>query len=283
MDEIPSEWEQFKLLPHLRTSQALTPRSEYNSWLFDTLVLLTCAVWTNIKRDLTTYMRKLRNKRIVETRRWTVKERLMQLYNFLRNPEGPRAFPATPREIALFVPEVYRSITPDEPNFNVEGLHAPIKDYLEMRSQKARELLRDLILRECNVDESCDPFSLAVGSLFVCLDCRFRDALSLERAVDHRCDRHRTVKRPRGMSVEIYDYIDAGASTTGASVWREDWYHRSISILSGVVKACGLDPGVATTQDLDRADVRLRCASHDHQSSDPRPIMTWRTAVFSFM
>ncbi|KAI0738740.1 hypothetical protein BC629DRAFT_322244 [Irpex lacteus] len=51
-----------------------------------------------------------------------------------------------------------------------------------------------------------------------------------------------------------------------------------------IVEACGMDCKTATVDDLDRADIRLRCVCISHlKDCQWRPIMTWRMAMANWV
>lgn len=173
-----------------------------------------------------------------------------------------------------YIPETSQLIDPDNPTFDPQDLEVPIKNCLQTRAQQTLNSLREQIIQQCSLDESTDPFSLAVGSWFMCNSCctiQSREQVGNHRGHDCRSD----VPRPTHVSDEIYDIVKWKFHDR---LWSTGWYNESIPVMPKIVEACGLDPKTATIDDLDRADVRLRWARDAHEP-DWKPIMTWRSAV----
>ncbi|KAI0768946.1 hypothetical protein BC629DRAFT_808024 [Irpex lacteus] len=264
--------DQFNTLPEVRKPQALTAK-----------------VWTNIKGPVTAFMQQIKDKRIAEIRRKPMEDRLRSMREFVKTlPMRIPGFSFSPLDIVIQVPEAQRLIDPDEPTFNPEDLVEPIKNYLEAVARQKREEFRKSILRVCGLNDSgsTDPFSLklAVGSLFACPSFGCGEPLSLEQAVFHKCygGYQFEHKKPKNTSQEFFDAasrVNSGDTYNTAMWCRELWYEEGITVMRRIVEACGFDCRTATIDDLDRADVRLRCLCHLHGKGDWRPIMTWRTAM----
>lgn len=223
-------------------------------------------------------MQKVRETRIRAERKEILQHRLEEMSEFANHlPLRIPGCSTSSIEIALCVPETSRLIDPDNPTFNPEDLEVPIRKLLQRRSQKAREKLRQRVIRDYGLDDSVDPFSLAVGSWFACLRYPCRSIMSLEQALNHRCYcGYNAMDKPEHVSYELYDVVRRCAEEP---IWTTAWYSSIPEVMLKVVEACGLDPKTATVDDLDRADVRLRCVCYAHRTINWRPIMTWRVAV----
>lgn len=223
-------------------------------------------------------MQKVRETRIRAERKEILQRRLEEMSEFANHlPLRIPGCSISSIEIALCVPETSRLIDPDNPTFNPEDLEVPIRKLLQRRSQKAREKLRQRVIRDYGLDDSVDPFSLAVGSWFACLRYPCRSIMSLEQALNHRCYcGYNAMDKPEHVSYELYDVVRRCAEEP---IWTTAWYSSIPEVMLKVVEACGLEPKTATVDDLDRADVRLRCVCYAHRTINWRPIMAWRVAV----
>ncbi|KAI0768923.1 hypothetical protein BC629DRAFT_805936 [Irpex lacteus] len=250
---------EFATLPEVRKSQALTPK-----------------IWNNIKGPVTEFIQKVRNQRVTAERKEIIKHRLVELSEFVDNlPLRIPGLYISRIDTVHYIPETSQLIDPDNPTFDPQDLEVPIKNCLQNRAQQTLNSLRKQIIQQCRLDESTNPFSLAVGSWFMCNLCR--TIQSLEQVGNHMGhDCRSDVPQPTHVPDEIYDIVKWKFHDR---LWSAGWYNESVPVMPKIVEACGLDPKTATIDDLDRADVRLRWARDAHQEPDWKPIMTWRSAT----
>ena len=162
-----------------------------------------------------------------------------------------------------------------------------VRDYLRKRDQNALQDLADALRHEHGLDESVDPFSLAVGSYFRCVHCDF--VFKCQEAIHHVCQYCTDYPRikPDWMSDDYfnsilnclpYGYLGEGRQL----MWSVDNFKHAFSQVVPVIEACGFDVKTATVEDLD-ADKDLRLICLNHKTSADVPIMTWRTAVCYYL
>lgn len=202
----------------------------------------------------------------------------------------------TPYECKLRIPEIFDLVDPEKTEFDLEEslptLRALIQDYLKKRDDNNRQDLLVALRNELDLYASVDPFSLAVGTYFLCNYCDH--AFKCQEAIRHVCSRHRKCPRtkPDWMSNEYFDAIVSslpkdswGYRTQDQLVWSVENFRPSFARVASAVKACGFDVKTATVQDLDNCkNLRLRCLNHKNKNKTNAkfeyvPIMTWRTAV----
>ncbi|KAI0698361.1 hypothetical protein BC835DRAFT_1334872 [Cytidiella melzeri] len=255
-----TRYERFARLPEVRKAQALTPR-----------------IWNNIRQPIINFMHDVRNARFVNARRLTVVKRLQAMHKLVAEivPQIQRCTLSS-IEVALCIPEVSKMLEADFENFDAQKfqdvIRASIPEYLEKRAQYARKYFEKLFRDQFGVDASVDLFALAVAAYFKCACCNF--SVSFDNVLHHLCGSG-SITKPETMSEECYNLING--HFWNQRVRTVEPFRSTFDRMAKVIEACGLDVSTATTQDLDRPDIRLQCIQHlsDHYI----PIMTWRTAV----
>lgn len=210
-------------------------------------------------------------------------------------------------EVALHVPGLEKrlstNLATNPEAFDIQKvqrfLEKAIPTYIEDRGNKTKEALATLVRERCNlrVDSPCDPLSLAVASLHICVtDTQVgrNTVQTLTRALCHQCPSAcatvHFLTQPQGLS-ETY-YSVARQTFDKQIVWNPHnfaSYHSAsaytIIAAAKVVSLCGFDVKTATVEELDRADVQL-CRRHTNRNYDGSKdqcqwvaIMPWRTAV----
>ncbi|KAI0768920.1 hypothetical protein BC629DRAFT_805824 [Irpex lacteus] len=252
---------EFDSLPEVRKPQALTDR-----------------IWRNIKPGIIELMENMRAQRLAGLRKQTLTDRLSALEKFTKElASRSPGLDLTPREVAILCPEIPSLLDPDvNAEFNPDDLGEPIQRYLNKRIEDARDSLRKMIIYECELDPSCDPFSLAVGAWFFCRWCT--TARHLDHAIRHHCINLSEPKRPPDMCGVYYRLVCKMFVNQGT--WCVDRYRDGVSTVAEIIQACGLDPKTATVDDMDKVDVRFQCkCSHHRQQQGYMPIMNWRTSA----
>lgn len=190
--------------------------------------------------------------------------------------ESDRHGGLTLREITLF-PSVADMIDPEVAEFDADGLAnhlcEEIPSYIKKREEDTRGLLEDALRQRFDLDASCDPFSLAIGTWFCC--CRCGTMETLQSITAHRCSHARIPDKPEGMANDYY-VTALEASYYDDWVWSPAYLDLKFDKQAAIIEMCGFDVKTVTAKDLDQAEVRVRSAYHD----DGRvAIMTWRGAV----
>ncbi len=274
----------FKRDPVVGKAQALTPRSEPHIFICFTQMLIHPLVWKNIEGELIADMEKRRADRLASRRKTTLTHRLESLRRFVKDQAGK--FPhnqLSSLEIALCIPEVYQALDPNIQEFNVEKffltLHALVPQFVEDREERSRDILRSTLRKELALEESTDPFGLAVTMQLKCDRCG--KSVTLDQIAQHGCTQHFPPPQHvlvAGMPVldqEIIIHMFRWQSR--APFWISDLhcFRRSIKDAAAVVEACGFNANTTTVSSMDAAEIMLTCRNHDLYA----PVMKWREAV----
>lgn len=252
------------------------------------------SVWSSIKGPINEYMQQIRKIRLHKIYMDTLKPRVASLEKAMKDVLAEiEGHAVTCWECEARIPALFDIVNPEKKEFNLGDLHSTlrplIQDYLGKRYDIARQELSSTLRRFHDLDESADPFSLAVGSLFRCNGCNC--VFSPQETIHHICRENRSNlyprKKPEWMSS---DYFDAICSCTPPWVvqihrliWNVDDFTSlgSLGKASRAITACGFNVKTATAKDLDEdKNLRLICINHKIDKYDEYvPIMTWRTAV----
>ena len=196
-------------------------------------------------------------------------------------------------ECKLRIPEIFDLLDPEKAEFDLEEslptLRALIQDYLKKRDDNNRQELMATLRKELDLNASIDPFSLAVGTYFLCNHCKY--AFKCQEAIRHVCRTYGqwSLVKPDWMSSDYFDtilsFFPANSRITGQYqlMWSAENFRPSFARAATVIKACGFDVKTATVKDLDDAkNLRLICLNHINKRNSKleyAPVMTWRTAV----
>lgn len=180
-------------------------------------------------------------------------------------------------EVALRIPEVLELIQLPNDELEEKKLEEMVQkllpEYKEKRFCDARSYFQELVRQDIELDESTDPLSLAVGSLFSCNQCKCYQ--SFPEVLGHGCLSRRLV-----LETESGEFVNCVAKNTYPvpKVWSKSAFRSEATKLSEFVRAYGLDPRTATATEMDAAEVRLKCIAHS-TGRTVTPILTWRSAV----
>ncbi|KAI0341464.1 hypothetical protein BDW22DRAFT_1359036 [Trametopsis cervina] len=228
----------FKALPEVSKPQALTPR-----------------IWKNINGAIVKYMGTIREERERRIRKETLERRLAALDRIVKewSTRGLiRDVSAT--EILHGIPEVQDMLSSNKLDLSSQELENALQTllprYIETRLQEARKVVGQMISQELGLGPTIDPFSIAISSGFMCSYCSI--GLPLHRIVGHIC------------------------APSYSRVWDPESCRRGVKFMKTLIETCGLDPKVATVDDMDGASVRVICRGHKLQGY--APFMTWRSA-----
>lgn len=237
--------------------------------------------WNVIRRAIINFMEDTKRDRLASQAE-ILKDRLRRIQapvnDIVHNIPG---LTLHTREVATCIPEVVKALDPSVVRFSDWSLQHNLRDwiptYLEKRYRDARRSLANLLREYCSLHPSTDPFSLAVGSIFICTRCN--TARTLFYAVRHHCGTGQddTLTRPDSCPEEYY--LTVQSTFSSETSWHESLYKPGLERLVAVIKACGLDPKTATVKALDQADVLLRLVREVSLTQTSMGIMNWRTAV----
>ncbi|KAI0088493.1 hypothetical protein BDY19DRAFT_947876 [Irpex rosettiformis] len=268
----------FLKLPEVRKTQALSPR-----------------IWTTIKDSVIKFVQEIRDKRLREIYIESLPNRVYKLGKAIKAVvDGIDRCELTPQECELRIPELFDMVGPNKEDFDVEDLQPTVRtlvvDYLSKRDGVARRELMVALREECGLDDSVDPFSLAVGSCFRCAQCNH--AFNLGEAVRHVCRSNwkYPLDKPEGMSNDYFRTVrdsleEDGYGLDNQFMWCVENFRPTLKQAVAVIRACGFDVKTATVKDLDGGkDLRLLCTNHrtwNNYKIEYAPIMNWRTAAFT--
>jgi hypothetical protein len=181
------------------------------------------------------------------------------------------------REI-IFLPGVAEIIDPEIAEFDADHLASQVSEqvplYLKKREEEWRRSLESTLRHRFDLDTSCDPFSLAIGTWFCCQKC---DAMmTLPSMATHPCCYdHCGPPKPSEISDISYS-IMLQATYCESYAWHPPPLDLYFERQAAIIEICGFDVRTATVVELDEAKVRLRTVKH-HDGCVA--IMTWRGAV----
>ncbi len=240
------------------------------------------------------FMEKTKEARFADARADIVVSRLKELRGLAeKSVSRVRGLTLKLREVAACIPEVAQVLDPKITHFDIDGLQQKlpvwISTYLQKRDKSAQDALAQMIKDKCDLDPLCDPFSLAVGTIFVCVECR--TGRSLHLAIRHHC-RTESQHTPVSANEEQKEYQRTVKSFCDKShfyepFWHESAYAAGLARMVEIIRICGLDVKTATVEDLDKAGIVLQATpnprwtrrNNDGTISWSIPIMQWRTAV----
>ncbi|KAI0768938.1 hypothetical protein BC629DRAFT_806777 [Irpex lacteus] len=259
----------FTMLPQVHKPQELTPQG-----------------WNNIEKIVVEFMVKVQQSRLADARAAIVQSRLDVMKTMVQEVVSTiTGLTLCTMEVALRIPEVVKILDPYVPTFDEDALRQNLKiwihKYVEHRDEYARRSLVALVREKCSLGPHCDPFSLAVGTIFICTNCA--TGRPLLHATRHHCPRsshHDTIhEEDEG---EYANAVWAAASQwyDAKGIWSARTYEHGLTKLMKAIKCCGLDVKTATIEDLDQADVLFQERWHSHVLPHKFiPIMGWRAAV----
>lgn len=231
-------------------------------------------------------MEEVRRKRAYANKKNMFKDRLELMKNTLNPFISNRWDKEFIVGAAIFNPELYNKIRINEAEFNSKELLDSLwsaTSYLFKQDQGARELFIEETRYRLGLDESVDPLKLALAERFFCSFCSL--TLRFSCAPRHQCNFHKLTK-PEFMDKEDHDLLVSIFRSLTPSY--ENNNPQPIQLLltlestrriEAVIVACGLDVRTATAADLDNANVKFQCLSHNSKLGPGIPIMDWRTAV----
>lgn len=236
-------------------------------------------------------MEKVRQDRLHDLAMKSLRARLIELGKTIQDIVSEIGQPdITPYECEISIPEIFDLINLDPAKeFDLQNsrpaLRILIQGYLQKRVQDALQQLAIALRHEYSLDGVVNPFSLAVGSYFRCVFCKY--VFKCEEAVLHIC-RHRASSprtKPDWMSDEYFHAVlecfPLELRKEGPQImWSVDNFQPAFARVAPVIEACGFNVKTATVKDLDAVkNLRLICINH--KNLNYLPIMTWRTAVRS--
>lgn len=188
-------------------------------------------------------------------------------------------------EVVMNIPRVRETIdgAPYEDKMDARSfdwLPDTLIDYADRRFQEAKAYFEDTIRSELQLDSSIkEPLSLAVAAWFACESCKATH--TFPAIINHYC-----WERNRKTSQDQDEFNSLVRNSLSGPVWKAQGHKAAIGPLYRIVQAYGLDPKIATTEDMDQSRVRLVCGEMScyhqlphHSNKEVRQIMDWRAAV----
>lgn len=187
--------------------------------------------------------------------------------------------------LTMVIPEIYELFSPAKVSVGTEELQRSLWELmpqcLDTWEREMKEMFVKQTRERLGIDDSVNPFELALAGWFTCLNCHV--TLRLPYAMYHQCSsRAPPPDVPEWFSPDDYEIMCAAFELVATSVYH--FIPMNLLNASGthqtevVIRLCGLDPRTATPDDLDEENVWLQCLSHDPEGPGI-PIMNWRTAV----
>lgn len=190
----------------------------------------------------------------------------------------------------LFHVPTIHSLIMDTPleDFTTETLE-PVRENFTVLMTEAQKLMKEALFKM--IENAYGPgdaidehtiFNLAT-TFFKCKDCPYT-TIRLPRALVHSCAiRFRGLSAKKaGLSLEENAEADVASKVLSESRWNEHNYlsfDKNMAAMTGdIVGLCGLDPKVATTDDMDLANPILECMSCNNIYNG-RTTMNWTTTV----
>ncbi|GJE86881.1 hypothetical protein PsYK624_029640 [Phanerochaete sordida] len=247
---------------------------------------LTEKAWKFLEGPLVKILQDYRDSHRDYERRCTIKERLDVL---AKGVEHAR-WTACSRNSAAFLPTLvdlahmdpFRSLL--DPDADTPTLLKPdsfdelclqLTAHLEIWQRKVNDSLASLVALSSpstagNLTRACVAFD--------CNKCK-RNSFEFPGVVAHEClYTYNEPPRTDMLDYEIFKF----SKNTGRLPWSSDNLRLSsladLNSRRTVISACGLDPDVATSEQMDDLDARLACSTCSDGAS--KYIMDWRTAIY---
>lgn len=189
----------------------------------------------------------------------------------------------SPLEVILRIPKLLAIVEPFVTNydaFNLQTLVQAVADslpgFMEKRMEDSRHCFKGLIAQNIQLDDSLDPFALAVGSWFTCEYCRAQQ--SFPAILGHQCSYRKDMIERQLQAIRAVLKGALPPLIPDYGLLLLEGFQAEVEAVNFFVCAYGLNPQTATATDMDNANVRLMCT---HNSTYPGrvSITTWRSAV----
>ena len=201
---------------------------------------------------------------------------LRLLHQYLRQTPELRAYGLNAADIAL-TPEV-REIMHRADNAQVDMssfafLEEDMGTIIDAWRSRILNNLREAIPERTDRGTTVDPLDLAT-TMFTCKRCN-EAFLRFPSVLTHKCQRPGSIEWEQDVWADIVRRRNGlrgrlGDPDIGFALSLALWPCEYSEPANQIVRLCGMDPGVATTREMDAIDVRLVRGS---------AIMTWRAAV----
>ncbi|KAJ6576433.1 hypothetical protein DFH09DRAFT_1451602, partial [Mycena vulgaris] len=246
---------------------------------------LTDRIWKNIESSLVELLTGLKKERLEQERRNIVKERRLlavQVYHKYRD-----TFPSDvlfPPKVDMIRTEPFRAVIEDTPvhpeekvteeSFAAALLHVPqFSD--DWRRSKDKELLQ--IMKKTSPQSVEADLQLA-STFFACSDYGTSEPIGYPRIL--------FTAAPTVLSYRHDGWDGEGDQPLRDCLREEAWNDASVirfnntasRIVRSVLLACGLDPDVTTTSELDEIDPVMECLNCNHDVQG-RFVMRWIQTV----
>jgi hypothetical protein len=250
-------------------------------------------VWSNIKDTMVEFMQEIKAKRVEKERSELIRERQQALVKAVKDYALTRPIDEPmPGAADIYEMEQFKAIwndTPDDVKVTSESFQEVMAEFPaiceQWREDKARELL-SLVPgspegRKSTLELATTTFQWFVqyflrrcsrsnnGISYMCAD-----TVSYPRILIHRC--------MRKLSSCYNDHDDERSQhflNMGSEPWNFTGKRMTFNVSSplvAVIRACGLDPDVTTTQEMEEADLWVECL---RCSGNGQLVMGWKTAV----
>ncbi|KAJ6513375.1 hypothetical protein C8R45DRAFT_344988 [Mycena sanguinolenta] len=221
---------------------------------------LTDRIWNNIKATLVEFLTDLKRKRLVAARARLMQERrqlAVQVYTKFREALPPDV--PYPPKVEVLLTEPFEAIiedTSDEEKLTEDSFAAAVStlpDFLaDWRQRKEKELVK--IMQKTHPDSVEADLHLAT-TFFTCSPTNDAEPLRLPTILVHK-----------STTVIQYSnewYYDSVQRTLGEEAWNASGSIRLHTQAQRnarfVVEACGLDPDVTTSTEMDKINPALEC------------------------
>lgn len=186
-------------------------------------------------------------------------------------------------EISVGVPEVKELIetTPFDIEMGPEdftGLYRHIRGYVDQRRMDGRLYLDSVLRKELDLEgSSIDPSILAAGAWFSCEGCG--TSCAFPEVLEHDCELRQIFSIPLDDATKMEWYQLTHNDGTEWRTWTPESMSKAIPVLQCIIRAHGMDPRTATTDQMDATEIRITCTVHYIHDQHIRTVMNWRSAV----
>ncbi|KAF7374930.1 hypothetical protein MSAN_00379100 [Mycena sanguinolenta] len=242
---------------------------------------LTDRIWKNIETPLVEFLTGLKEERLVATRAKIIRERRQlaaRVYNKWRETLPPDV--VYPAKIDVLLTEPFRAViedTPIEPEEKVteESFDAAVSSVVEFsadwRRRKQEELVK--IMQKIHPDSVEADLHLAT-TFFTCSTYTNAEPLSTSTILVHA-------------SATAIRYGEWGEDSVQKTLGEEAWnaagrvrlHEQAQRNARFVVEACGLDPDVTTSAEMDEINPALECLNCSNEMYG-RCVMRWTRAAY---
>ncbi|GJE90997.1 F-box protein [Phanerochaete sordida] len=234
---------------------------------------LTDRVWERVSPAVLERIEQVKTERLHQERLLRLQARLRTLDRALLAHYTYRPGEPSELDIALGILRV-REVVDAAPDAAIDEasfgfLQDALPPFIAEWKQQRDTHLAALVTQDLGeLAPGTDPLALAVACRFTCTAC----GNAASHAQTHRC---RLVRPSLGPDIDAV-YAGAAAKHLAPQCWNPAAVKSNVTMLAPIVRLLGLDPAVATVDDMEAVAGRLACKLCDSESSVT--VMDWFAA-----